>query len=403
MLKTGDLLRGRFIIHAPIGAGSSGIVYLAWDLKSPRVQIALKELSLGSLSPEETGESLSLFEREKNILKSLSHPGLPAYIDSFQTVSSRYLVMEYIHGETLDAIMKRRHLSWREVFLWACQLAKILDYLHTRRPDPVIYRDLKPSNIMLAGGGRLKLVDFGIARHFRRARTRDTYFMGTPGFSAPEQYGSGQSDARTDIFSFGATLYHLLSRQDMAGLQFRFPGLGKYNRQIPPFFEAIIMRCIALNPGERYQSAAGLLDDLEKGIAAHNAPKKRISLRFPTFYEILFIIAILAILAVFLAPNFLKARTNGCLTSCKSNLKNIGTALEMYSTDNHCKYPRRLFQVTPYLKFIPTCGTAGTQTYVYVCSKDQNCYTVYCKGTYHSTITNKANFPQYDSIQGLIE
>lgn len=123
-----------------------------------------------------------------------------------------------------------------------------------------------------------------------------------------------------------------------------------------------------------------------------------------TLIELMIVIAIIAILAAILVPNFLRARAQGQLTACKSNLKNIGTALEMYSTDSYGRYPTTITMITPnYLKVIPTCASAGAITYSYVRTQVPDCYTTWCNGTFHTSITGKASYPQYDSIQGLIE
>lgn len=123
-----------------------------------------------------------------------------------------------------------------------------------------------------------------------------------------------------------------------------------------------------------------------------------------TLIELMIVIAIIAILAAILVPNFLRARAQGQLTACKSNMKNIGTALEMYSTDSYGRYPVDLTIITPnYLKVIPTCASAGANTYAYTYTQVPDCYTTYCSGAYHTTINNTADYPQYDSIQGLIE
>lgn len=123
-----------------------------------------------------------------------------------------------------------------------------------------------------------------------------------------------------------------------------------------------------------------------------------------TLIELMIVIAIIAILAAILVPNFLRARAQGQLTACKSNLKNMGTSLEMYSTDARGRYPTALTLVTPnYLKVIPTCPSAGSNTYTYTRTQVPDCYTAWCSGSFHTTIVTTANYPQYDSIQGLIE
>ena len=465
MLRCGELLQGRYRVIEPLGAGSSGVVYLLEDLRCRSGCLALKELAPESLPPEEVQQFLDMFQRETDFLKSLHHKGLPRFMDSFSHGGSYYIVMEHIEGETLDVLMQRngRPFTPREVTPWALQIAEILDYLHTRLPFPVIFRDLKPSNIMLTPGGEIKLIDFGIARYFSANKVKDTYCMGTPGFSAPEQYGSGQSDARTDIFSFGATLYFLLTNTDMTAFNFRYPGLSSCCPGIPPRFEEMILRCLSVNPGERCQSAREILDILESIIhapapskGAHSIPAgigpgwyvatamvvilsglffsilydkpficlvslfvflpfsllimyciDRLSRRYSLviiFIEIMLFICAFTVIAACIVPNFLRARSSGQMSACKSNLKNLGISMDMYSTDNFGKYPLRLEQITPnYLKVLPTCASAGEATYTYERAEKPDVYTIYCKGDYHRRDRCKTNYPQYDSIHGLIE
>lgn len=263
MLCAGDLIKERYRVLKPIGEGASGKVYLVEDSGSGNELMALKELNLTGASPVEIREFSELFQREIAMLQSMKHKGLPLFIDSFSLEDSQFLVMEYIEGETLDEIMERnrRPFTAEELIPLAYQLASILEYLHTRKPHPVIYRDLKPSNIMLTGKGTLKLIDFGIARHYNPKKLKDTHFMGTPGFSPPEQYGKGQSDVRTDMFSLGATLYFLLTGEDMIRFNFSFPPLRDLVKDVPPELEDIIMRCLSINPGERFQTTTLLKHD----------------------------------------------------------------------------------------------------------------------------------------------
>jgi serine/threonine protein kinase len=259
-------LKNRYKVGSTLGVGAYGTVYLAEDSENKGAKVAVKEIVEQDLSPDERADALELFSRESRILMSLRHRGLPAVIDSFSADECHYLVMEYIEGETLEALLKKSASPFpaKKVTAWALELAKILEYLHTRKPDPVIFRDLKPSNIMLDSRGQIRLIDFGIARYFTAGKIKDTYAMGTPGYSPPEQYGHGQSDMRTDIFSLGVTLYHLLTNQDPAQFNFKFPSPGQYaSSDVPDWFEKILMKCIALNPSDRFQSSTDLKYALE--------------------------------------------------------------------------------------------------------------------------------------------
>ncbi|MGV8125107.1 MAG: protein kinase [Candidatus Xenobiia bacterium LiM19] len=456
MLNPGEIVKGRYKVERTIGGGAFGTVYLVSDSTLSGTKWALKEMVAMELPAGERRDALLLFSREAEILRSLHHPGLPEIIDFFSVDDSHYLVMEYIDGSTLEDMMKGREspFSSGEVLPWALQVCAILKYLHGITPDPVIFRDLKPSNIMVGVDGKIRLIDFGIARYFSPKKIKDTIFLGTPGFSPPEQYGKGQSDPRSDVFALGATLYYLLSKADMERYATRFPPLSTIASEVPEWLEKVIMKCLSVNPGERYQSAAALFEDISSrrfsgtegesdqgnapsqgSQATHAGQIKKtawiaagiilavvITLVYPlsgclwvllglaylliraTCFEKVVITAAALVLAAIVVPNFIRAPNQGVLTACKSNLKNIGTALEMYNTDNGGLYPKALSEVTPnYLKTIPTCAAAGKVTYEYITSEKSDAYTTFCSGHYHKKSRVEANYPQYDSIHGLIE
>lgn len=249
-----------------IGEGASGAVHLVEEIDRPGVRWALKEHELSNLGIEELGEAGSLYLREISILESLNHPGIPKLVESFTSGSSKYILMEYIDGETLDEIMQKKGhpFTAEQLIPLLLQIARILDYLHNQQPFPIIFRDIKPSNIILTTGGKIKLIDFGIARFFRPGRTKDTQQLGTPGFSAPEQYGSGQSDTRSDIFSLGATIYHLLTGMDMLHLNFNYQTISALApRGLPLWLEHLVMKCLSYKPDDRYQSARDLIRNIE--------------------------------------------------------------------------------------------------------------------------------------------
>ncbi|MDQ7826213.1 MAG: serine/threonine-protein kinase [Candidatus Eremiobacteraeota bacterium] len=258
------ILANKYRIDKVLGKGSYGTVYLAEQMDKPGTRRALKEIEEARMCPEDRAHILELFIREAEMLTCLKHPGLPLVTDFFSLEDRHYLVMEFIPGKNLEA-MRRGALAPEPVIEWALQLASIIEYLHEHRPEPIIFRDLKPSNVMLsAPTGRIMLVDFGIARYFNPHKLKDTQFLGTPGFSPPEQYGSGQSDQRSDIYSFGATLYFLLTDGDICQYYFKMPPLRRQNPLVPPALESVIMKCLSLNPGERFQSMTEILMELEE-------------------------------------------------------------------------------------------------------------------------------------------
>ncbi|MGV8119115.1 MAG: serine/threonine protein kinase [Candidatus Xenobiia bacterium LiM19] len=477
MLNTGDTVKGRYSIVRTIGGGAYGTVYLVSDSSREGESLAMKEMMEVEIPTGERSEAVQLFAREAEMLYSLSHPGLPWIFDFFSLEDSHYIVMEYIEGETLEERMKSHPgpCSWEEVLTWAEEICTILDYLHGRTPHPVIFRDLKPSNIMITVEGRIKLIDFGIARHFNPGKVKDTHCMGTPGFSPPEQYGAGQSDERSDIYALGATLYYLLTKADMIQYSKRFTPLCTISPTVPHWFEEAIMKCLSVNPGERYQSVRMLEKDLLMRIAGSNQGRlpaamvhhlmmrslsalaasslkavtavtimtfimtAAFGIRYCYLFDgILFYCAlkgvilicfifsaitcliynrviwlrkyllipliITLLLGASMASNFMRARGDGLLTACTSNLKNIGTAMEMYAHDNRGFYPRKLDDLTPqYLKTLPSCPVADKLTYHYVSvTEPVPCYTVYCRGKYHTPF-HGTDMPEYDAVQGLYE
>jgi hypothetical protein len=206
------LLNNRYEIICEVGQGGFGVVYKARDTrsKSQLRQVAIKQINLSSLTPRQIIEVTDSYNREVTLLSRLSHNNLPHIYDHFTDPEHWYLVMDFIHGETLEEHLKRvGHLSAKETLKIGMQLANVLGYLHSQEP-PIIFRDVKPGNIMRLPNGHLYLIDFGIARHFNPAKKRDTGALGSPGYAAPEQYGRAQSTEQTDIFGLGATLTTLL-------------------------------------------------------------------------------------------------------------------------------------------------------------------------------------------------
>ncbi len=265
-MDTGDIIAGTYEIVETLGKGSYGTVYLVKEVKHRGIQWALKEIVETRIPADERDHALELFRREAEILKSLSHPGLPSIKDFFSIDERHYLVMQFIDGENLEVVkeLENGQFEDQEIIDWAIQLALIIEYLHNYKPDPIVFRDLKPSNIMLTyPDRRIMLVDFGIARYFNPEKLKDTQFLGTLGFSPPEQYGRGQSDQRSDIYSYGATLYYLLTNLDMTKCAFQFTPIRKINTTVPPLFESIIMKCLSMNPGERFQSMAEILNEMD--------------------------------------------------------------------------------------------------------------------------------------------
>ena len=218
------LFRNRYFIMSKVGAGGFGSVYKATDIQSGDRLVAIKEVSLLGLHPQAMIEATTTFQREVSLLSQLDHPNLPCVYEHFQTTGQWYLVMDFIAGETLEEYQSKalnRRLLLSEVIDIGLQLCTVLDYLHSHQP-PIVFRDLKPANIMRAPTGQLYLIDFGIARYFKPGQAKDTVALGSLGYAAPEQYGKAQTTPRADIYSLGAVLHQLLTTSDPSEAPFRF-------------------------------------------------------------------------------------------------------------------------------------------------------------------------------------
>ncbi|HEU5379202.1 MAG TPA: serine/threonine-protein kinase, partial [Ktedonobacteraceae bacterium] len=247
------LLRKRYVIVRAIGRGGMAAVYEARDTRRG-TSCAIKEMSLSTVPQNERSQAIQNFLAEARILSRLNHPNLPAFTDFFTEGQRHFLVMEFIDGSTLEELLEANHGSFseRRVLGWARQLCDVLEYLHGQQP-PIIFRDLKPGNIMLTRSGRIKLIDFGIARLFRFSGSQDTQLLGTPGFAPPEQYGSSQTDERSDIYSLSMTLFQLMTDSmneqgfGLKDVHFTFP-------LISPPVARVLEKATTLKPEDRYES-----------------------------------------------------------------------------------------------------------------------------------------------------
>lgn len=257
VLSAGHVVQDRYKVEKMLGEGGMGSVYLATDTRLPR-QWALKELIQNTQDEAERVQAEQSFVAEAQILSGLNHPSLPRVVDFFQESGRHYLVMDYVEGTTLEHMLEKGPLSVGETIRLGVQMCEALEYLHGQA-QPVIFRDLKPANIILTSSGKPMLVDFGIARVFRHGAGSDTRALGTPGYAAPEQYGRGQSDHRTDLYALGATLHHCLSGADPGESPFQFAEL----KNVPDELSRLILRGVSLKPEDRFQSAQDFRQALE--------------------------------------------------------------------------------------------------------------------------------------------
>ncbi|NWG19352.1 MAG: protein kinase [Chloroflexi bacterium] len=261
------VLQGRYVIEQKLGQGGMGAVYRARDLRLSTVTWAIKEMSQSQITgPLELQQARVAFQQEAELLAGLSHPGLPRVVDHFEQDGKAYLVMEFVPGGSLLAIAQREGLPLPlpRVLDWARQICDVLEYLHSR-PSPIIFRDLKPANVMLTPEGQVKLIDFGIARLFKPGKERDTQAFGTMGYSAPEQYGRGQTDARSDVYSLGVLLHQLLTGYDPTSTPFRLPPARQVNTSLPAHVSDAIARAVDPNPEARFPGVAAFRDALMAG------------------------------------------------------------------------------------------------------------------------------------------
>ncbi len=256
-LRIGDMLGDRYRISALLGEGGMGSVYLADDLKLPGKKWAVKE----SLRPP--GDFQTCMD-EAEMLIRLNHPYLPNIVDFFPPNRDgySYLVVDYIKGQTLLDMFEKhnRNMPYRTVVKYAIQLCDLLHYLHHDAATPIIYRDLKPSNVMVDDQDHVRLIDFGIARHFKSGQSSDTVQIGTIGFAAPEQFEGRQTDHRTDLYNLGAMMYFLLS-----GGKYYYVAqkpLHLLRQDLPEQLARVVQKLLQANPEDRYANALDVKEQL---------------------------------------------------------------------------------------------------------------------------------------------
>jgi serine/threonine-protein kinase len=275
-LQAGEVLRGRYKIVRIVGQGGMGSIYQAEDLRLEGRLCAVKEIQTDPGPNAKTqDQAREQFYREASVLARLDHPNLPKVSDYFAEADRDYLVMDFVPGRDLKELMDEarqngRFLAEAEVLGWAQQLLDALDFLHHQDP-PVVHRDIKPSNVKLTPDGRLKLVDFGLVKVLGGSEERTVTIVqgfGSVYYTPLEQYGgdTGNTDARSDIYSFGATLYHLLTNEPPAEAKQRFlrPDALKPPRKLNPALgartERAILKAMAMHPDHRPPTIAAVRD-----------------------------------------------------------------------------------------------------------------------------------------------
>ncbi|MEI2692376.1 MAG: serine/threonine-protein kinase [Anaerolineae bacterium] len=282
MLPPNAILQGRYVILQKLGQGGFGAVYKVADQRLAGSVCAIKEMSDAALhDPAEKAQAVAAFQHEAQLLARLVHPNIPRVTDYFAESNRHYIVMEYVPGETLEDRLARQRTpcSEQEVRGWAEQLCDVLAYLHSQNPS-IVFRDLKPANIMLTPQGQIKLIDFGIARLFKPGRSMDTEPLGTPGFAPPEQWGKTQTDGRSDVYSLGVVLHHLLTFYDPASTPFQLPPVRRLQPSVSVQMEQVIARATQQYMHQRYQQVSEMKQALAVGAAP--APQLQSSGTSPT-------------------------------------------------------------------------------------------------------------------------
>lgn len=281
MLEIGSIIDGKYKILNKIGQGGMSVVYLAMNERANK-QWAIKEVRKDGVKDYDVVRQGLIAETD--ILKRLNHPHLPSIIDVIDRDDTFLIVMDYIEGKSLDHWLKKDGAQPQEkVVVWAKQICDVLGYLHSRKP-PIIYRDLKPANVMLKPDGQIMIIDFGTAREFKETSIEDISCLGTQGYAAPEQYGGhGQTDARTDIYTLGATMYHLLTGHNPSLPPYEMYPIRRWNPALSSGLEKIVLKCTQRNPNDRYQNCAELMYALEHYGELDSAYRRKQSIKWKSF------------------------------------------------------------------------------------------------------------------------
>ncbi len=282
VLSPGTILENRYEIQRVAGRGGMSTVYAARDLRFGQVErmCAIKEMGDSEPDPGTRALSLVNFEREAALLATIAHPAVPKIYDYFAHDGMIYLVLEFVDGQDLERTLFARKAPFPEedIVRWGIETCDVLEMLHNFDPSPIIFRDLKPSNIMLRSSGKVALIDFGIARTFQGSQ-RGT-MIGTEGYAPPEQY-RGMADARGDIYALGATLHHMATNSDprqQTPFTFHERAIQSLNPSISIAFADIVMRMLAYHPDQRYQCVADVRFELEN---VANQTERRHSISTP--------------------------------------------------------------------------------------------------------------------------
>lgn len=305
MAVFGQVIDDKYEILKLIGEGGMSKVYLAMD-KRLNKSWAVKEIEKKAKDRNNEIVVQSAIA-EANMIKQLDNPAIVRIVDIIDNGNVIYIIEDFVEGETLEALLEADGAQPEELVVeWGKQLCEAFDYLHTRTP-PIIYRDMKPANVMLTPEGKLRVIDFGIAREYKEHNLKDTTSLGTRGYAPPEQFG-GKTDARSDIYSLGVTLFQLVTGRDPCLASTELKPVRQIDPKLSEGIETIIQKCIQHDPANRYQSCVELLYDLEHIGEIGAGYRKQQKKKLKTFLT--FAIATVLCLIVGITGTVMRSRTN---------------------------------------------------------------------------------------------
>lgn len=273
--QIGTVIDGKYEILKQIGKGGMSTVYLAMD-KRLNKQWAVKEISRRGFG-KNNEEIINEVPADAEMMKALDHPAIPRIVDIIDHKDNEYIyvVMDYVEGESLDKVLAEYGAQSQDLVIdWAKQICEALGYLHSQKP-PIIYRDMKPANVMLKPEGNIKIIDFGIAREYKEGNLADTTVLGTKGYASPEHYGGRQTDERSDIYTLGMTMHHLLTGVDPRPADYIYAPIRQWNPELSGGLERIIDKCVSPDPKDRYQNCNELLYALDHYTEEEDSFKKK--------------------------------------------------------------------------------------------------------------------------------
>ena len=305
MAVFGQVIDDKYEILKLIGEGGMSKVYLAMD-KRLNKSWAVKEIEKKAKDRNNEIVVQSAIA-EANMIKQLDNPAIVRIVDIIDNGNVIYIIEDFVEGETLEALLDADGAQPEELVVeWGKQLCEAFDYLHTRTP-PIIYRDMKPANVMLTPEGKLRVIDFGIAREYKEHNLKDTTSLGTRGYAPPEQFG-GKTDARSDIYSLGVTLFQLVTGRDPCLASTELKPVRQIDPKLSEGIETIIQKCVQHDPANRYQSCVELLYDLEHISEIGAGYRKQQKKKLRTFLT--FAIATVLCLIVGITGTVMRGRTN---------------------------------------------------------------------------------------------